>query len=889
MPAMNDARRAILVLLILAPALALLADDRDKLTVGVQPDGRIVVPTNQILKPAGKQITFPGRPVDLALADGGKTLVVKNMRSLVFIDVATGAIRQTLALPRKGEPRPGFSVVGLVVRGRGIYATDAQNQIRVAVQKDDGSYEWDESIELLKPFLGGLSHPAGMALRDKWELWTTTTRGNNVQIVSLIRDQVRQVVDVGVAPYMLCFAGDRCYVSNWGGDPPQIPVSSFDVPAPPFAYSSKAPIRIDPKTGIANHGSVSVLEALPGRWSQMKTIPVGLHPSGMVASAKGKFVYVANANSDTVSVIATDKNEVVETINCRPEGRLPFGSGSNALALSPDGSTLYVANGTNNCIAVVRLGEAASETARVEDAKIKSQVIGLIPTGWYPGAILVSPDGKKLFVANVKGHGSLARQRRDEAKDRPVEKGMNSHDHLGSVSIIDVPDQKQLAAYTEEVNANNRLAYSLTGLDRPRTDVKPVPVPERHGEPSVFKHVIYIIKENRTYDQVFGDMTEGNGDPNLVMFGEEVTPNHHALARQFTLFDNFYCSGVLSADGHSWTNEAYVTDYLEKSFGSFTRSYPDNGEDPLAYPSSGFLWDNALNRKKTVRMYGEFVDTVYPKGTTWADFYKDYQIVARGGVGNLKASSRANLKNMEAHTHPNFPWFPLLMPDVYRAEIFMEELRQFEKKGELPNLIYITLPCDHTTGTRPGYPTPRASVADNDLGLGQIVQAVTKSKFWPTTCIFVVEDDPQDGFDHVDAHRTVALVISPYTKRKFVDHTNYNQTGMVKTIELVLGLPPMNQLDLSATPMRNCFQAEPDLAPYTALPNKIPLDEMNSPLDALKDRALHWAKKSLELELEEGDKADEDTLNRILWHATRGYDTPYPVRFTRQKPGEDSD
>src|SRR5262249_38366265 len=318
--------------------------------------------------------------------------------------------------------------------------------------------------------------------------------------------------------------------------------------------------------------------------------------------------------------------------------------------------------------------------------------------------LLLSPDGKKLIVANVKGHGALARQR-SGATPRPVEKGMNSHDHLGSVSIIDVPDAASLVKYTAEVNANNRLAYSLAGLERPRPDAKPVPVPARHGEPSVFKHVVYIIKENRTYDQVLGDMKEGNGDPNLVMFGADVTPNHHALAREFTLFDNFYCSGVLSADGHSWVNEAYVTDYLEKSFGGFTRSYPDDGSDPLAYPSSGFLWDNALAHKKTLRNYGEFIKNDYiPKTATWTDLYNDYQ----NGTQKVKVVAKANMKTLEPHTHSGFPWFPLMMPDVYRAKLFIDELKEFEKKGTLPNLIYLTLPCDHTEGTNPGYPTPRA-------------------------------------------------------------------------------------------------------------------------------------------------------------------------------------
>jgi YVTN family beta-propeller protein len=851
---------------ILALGIPAWADEQDALQVGVQPDGRIVVPTNQILKPAGDQVTFPGRPVDLAFADGGKTLVIKNMRDLVFLDVATGKIKQTLKppVPPKADPKPGFSVVGLVVRGERVYATDAQEQVRVAVRGADGRYDWDSGIALAKPKVGGLPHGAGLAFANGGELWVLSTRGNNVQRLTVATGKVEESIPVGVAPYMICFTSpDRCYVTNWGGDPPAA--------GDPQALSSKTPIRIDPRTGVANHGSVSVLARGDGKWKQVKTIAVGLHPSGLIQSRDHRFLYIANANSDTVSVIDTKTDAVVETIACRPEAGLPFGSGCNALALSPDCGTLYVANGTNNCVAVVHLGVNASTAADAERPD-RSRLLGLIPTGWYPGAIQVSADGKKLYVANIKGHGSLS-------QPRPKAKGMNSHDHLGTLSIIDVPEKDQLAVYTKEVNANNRLAYSLAGLDEPNADARPVPVPRRHGEPSEFKHVFYIIKENRTYDQVFGDMKEGNGDPNLVLFGEEVTPNHHALARQFTLFDNFYCSGVLSADGHTWVNEAYVSDYMERSFGGWTRSYADDGSDPLAYVPTSFLWESVLRHKKTLRNYGEYVKNDYPFLSTWTEFYADYKT----GAFKLKVTAKANIKTLEPHTHPGYPWFPLLMPDVYRAHLFLEELKEFEKKGELPNLIYITLPCDHTDGTRPGYPTPRAMVADNDLALGQIVEAISKSKFWKNSCIFVVEDDPQNGFDHVDGHRTVALVVSPYTKRKIVDHTNYNQTGMVKTIELLLGLPPMNQLDLSATPMRHCFQATADLTPFVAVPNKIRLDEMNPELKSLNGKALYWAKKSLELNLDEGDEADEDTLNRILWHAVRGYETPYPEQFTSKK------
>jgi YVTN family beta-propeller protein len=852
------------------------ADDQDTLTVGEQPDGRIVVPTNQVLRPAGRQITFPGRPVDLAFAEDGKLLVAKCDRSLHFIDLANGKVWETLTLLPLGNPKPGYGVVGLTVRGSRVYASDAMSQVRVVERRTDGRYAPAlNSIDMIKPRVGGFAHPAGMAVLSDEEMMVTSTRGNNVQVVNLASGQVEQTIGVGVAPFTVLPVGPgRCYVTNWGGDAPTV--------TDPQAVTSGTPIRIDPRTGVANHGTVSVIAAVPGKWKQVKTIEVGLHPCALAASPRGRFVYVANAASDTVSVIDRATETVVETIPCRPEGRLPFGSGPNALAVSPDGGTLYVANGTNNCVAVIRLGKLACDSPDLSVREPmnrrpeKSTVAGLIPTGWYPGAILVSPGGKTLYVANIKGHGSLS-------QPRPREKGKQTYDYLGSVSVIDVPDAAQLAKYTEAVNANNRLAYSLAGLDKPRPDVKPVPVPARHGEPSLFKHVIYVIKENRTYDQVFGDMKEGNGDPRLVMFGEDVTPNHHALARQFTLFDNFYCSGVLSADGHTWVNEAYVSDYLERSFGGWARSYPDDGSDPLAYVPTGFLWDNALAHKKTLRNYGEYVKSTYlPEKSTWTEWYAEYR--APGSRPRLKATAKANLKTLEPYTHPSYPWFPLLMPDVFRARIFIDELKEFEKKGELPNLVYVTLPCDHTAATKPGFPTPRAMVADNDLALGQLVEEVSRSKFWPDTCIFVVEDDPQNGFDHVDAHRTVALVISPYTKRRYVDHTNYNQTGMVKTIELILGLPPMNQLDLSATAMRACFDSRPDPAPYTSLPNRVTLDEMNLLLFRLEGKALDWAKKSLALNLDDGDEADEDTMNRILWHATRGYDTPYPEEFAGGRP-----
>jgi YVTN family beta-propeller protein len=862
------------------PALALLvlpfaalSDEHDRLKVGLQPDGRIVVPTNQILQPAGKQVTFPGRPVDLLLIEDGKTLVVKNMKSLAFIDAATGAVKQTLALTTTKGLSGSFSAVGLVAAGDRILATDSQSHIRVARKAGD-AYAWTDAFALKGPTgVTGAAYPTGMALWGDSHVWVCASRGNELQLMNLTNGEVEARVPVGVAPYMPVVVGAKVYVSNWGGDRPGKDDWTHK--------SSQTPVRTDPRTSVANGGSVSVVTRTADGWKQSKSIAVGGHPSGMAASPDGKLVFVANANSDTVSVIDTRRDEVIETIDCKPDANLPFGSGSNAVAVAPDGGHLFVANGTGNCVAVVRAPTAAGEEGGL---RRKARLLGLIPTGWYPGAIKLSADGKRIFVANLKGHGSLQPRKVDpkakkaDAKGEgddpaaPQKAGHNSHDHLGSVSIIEMPDADGLKKYTETVNANNRLGYSLAGLEKPRADAKPVPVPERHGEPSVFEHVIYVIKENRTYDQVFGDVKEGNGSKDLCVFGEEVTPNHHKLAREFVLLDNFYCSGVLSADGHSWTTAAYVTDYLEKQFGQFVRSYPYEGSDPLAFPTTGFLWDNALARRKSFRNYGEFVKSSYePKGTKWADLYADYA----NGTHKVKVTATPNLHSLDKYSHPNYPGFPLVTPDVWRARVFLDELKGFEKRGTFPNLVYLFLPCNHTNGTRPGSPTPRAMVADNDLALGMVVEAVSKSKFWPKTCIVVTEDDPQNGFDHVDGHRTVGLVVSPYTKRKAVDSTNYNQTGMVKTIELMLGLPPMTQLDLSATPMRGCFTDTPDLTAYTAAKNNVPLDEMNKPAKELKGTALEFARKSMELDFDEEDKADEDTLNRILWFAMKG-DKPYP-------------
>ena len=412
-------------------------------------------------------------------------------------------------------------------------------------------------------------------------------------------------------------------------------------------------------------------------------------------------------------------------------------------------------------------------------------------------------------------------------------------------------------------------------LNLQHVEEKIVPVPTRPGERSVFKHVLYIIKENRTYDQILGDLPQGNGEPELCFYGRNVTPNHHELAEQFVLLDNTYCNGVLSADGHQWTDEGNVSDYLERSFGGFERSYPYDGDDALAYSASGFIWDYVLQAGLTFRNYGEFVGAkIEPSSTNWTDHYTDFI----QNTQKIKIQAIPQLHTLEPYTCPTYIGFPGKVQDVYRAGEFIKELNAYEKSGELPNFMIMLLPNDHTSGTREGAPTPRAAVADNDLALGRIVEAVSNSIFWKETAIFVVEDDPQAGLDHVDGRRTIAFCISPYTKRGQVISTHYNQNSILRTIELILGLPPMNQFDMAANPMTDCFTDKPDFTPYVALVNQIPLDEMNPLLSSLNKsgKQYYYAKKSMEMPLDDIDKADEGLFNSILWHDAKGYDVPYP-------------
>jgi YVTN family beta-propeller protein len=808
--------------------------------VGTQPDGSILVPTNQLLNPAGFQVYFPGRPVDLALIQKKGLLAVKNKNSLELIRLSDRTILQSLPFPEAGS---SFKGIFYSEKSSNIFVTDAEERVLIAHLDNNNILNWQPSIKLPIPSIGGKPYPGGIFLnKTEDKIFVTLSRNNSLAVINL-PDTAISEIPVGVAPYDVLLKSDaKAYVSNWGGRHPKTGESSYN--------SSGTQVLVDSVTGIANNGTVSVINL--EKSIEEKSIEVGLHPSGMVFNRDKSLLFIACANSDIISVINTETDEVVNKISVRMNDDLPFGSSPNALAISPDGAFLYVANGTNNSVCVIETGNPF-------------RIAGYIPTGWYPGAVAVNSSGTYLYVANVKGVGS-----RNQRTDR---QGYNSHDHLGSISIIPVPEKTKLTKMTETVSANNSFAKLYSNQTFPDKNKKKVAVPYLPDQTSHFKHVVYIIKENRTYDQVFGDMPQGNGDTSLVHFGNEITPNHHKLAETFVLMDNFYCSGILSADGHQWTNEAFVTDYLEKSFGDFTRSYPYDGDDALAYASSGFIWDGVLKKGLTFRNYGEFVNAeITPARATFKEIYNDF----KNGTNKISIKAKANLEQLKPYTCPTFIGFPNKVPDVYRAAEFMKELKEFEKNGNFPNFVIMLLPNDHTSGTRPGLPTPRAAVADNDLALGQIVEAISNSKFWKETCIFVTEDDPQAGLDHVDGHRTVGMVISPYTKRNEVVSTFYSQINMVRTMENILGIPPMNQFDLMSEPMFDCFTETPDFTPYKAAVNNIPLEEINPPLESLNGKKRYWAEKSMEQDLDDYDRIEEDTFNRIIWHEMKGYDRPYP-------------
>lgn len=819
--------------------------------VGERDDGgATLVTTRQRIRAAGEVVEFGGRPVDLVVSPDGTLVFAKDNRGVVVLDAGEWSLKQQAPFPEGGTSMHG---IGVSKDGKAIWATSAADHLYEGAIGEDGALAWARTIRLPGPEGKGASYPCGFVLtEDESIAYVALSRNNSVAEVNMATGEVVREIPVGVAPFDVVLGPDGAslYVSNWGGRRPL----EGELTAP----SSGTPVLVDER-GVAKSGTVGKVDLTTG--AMVAEIATGLHPSDLLLDAEAGRLYVANANSDTVGILDVSEGGFEEQaeILVRPDASLPFGSASNALALSDDGGTLYVANGGNNAVAVVAL----------DDDRAGGEVLGFIPAGWYPGALAIGPGGT-LYVANVKGLGSR-REPEDPAKGRSV------YSYLGTVQAVALPDQETLAEMTAQVIEDARVPQALRAWEREqvRADVSPRPVPERLGEPSVFEHIVYVIKENRTYDQVFGDLPQGEGDPNLCIFGREVTPNHHALAEQFVLLDNFYCNGVLSADGHSWVTEGNVTDHLEKAFGGFTRSYTF-GDDPLTYSSTGFIWDNVLLHGLSFRNYGEMdYAKPVPEDATFTQVYEDFI----NGTDEITFTQEIGIEMLRRYSSPTFPGWNMNIPDVLRADRFLKELAEFEETGEFPEFSMIFLPQDHGSGTTPGMPTPSAHMADNDLAVGRLVEGISKSRFWPKTCIFVIEDDPQNGFDHIDGHRSICLVASPYTRRGEVISEFYNQTSVLHTMERMLGLPPMNQMDAMSPLMIDCFVEDPDLTPFEALPVTIPLDELNKPVSELPPGQRKWAEASLEQDFEGFDRADEDTLNRILWHFAKGADTPYPAEL----------
>jgi YVTN family beta-propeller protein len=703
-------------------------------------------------------------------------------------------------------------------------------------------------------------------------LYVVLNGNNKVIKQDLLTGDTIWVTDPGVAPYGLTMAADKLYVTNWAGRHPD--AGDKNVAGVPWGLA-----RVDNLLagGATREGSVTVIDPVSGKI--LNEIIVGLHPNEITSSKNGKFVYLTNSNSDNVSVISTSKDKISETISVRLQPAINpfFGDSPNGLCLSADAKSLYVANGMDNALAVIKLGKKST----AKGSGRKSSVTGFIPTGAYPSSVSILNPGY-LYVCNLEAAGARVGFRDNNTSNLIY----NTHKMLASVSVIQVPDNEKLKAYTDTVIAVNDLARATLAREKPRASAKPKPVPDRIGEPSVFKHVVYIIKENRTYDQILGDMKQGNGDPALCIYGADITPNTHKLSEDFILLDNFHASGKCSAEGHQWTDASIVTDYIEKNMRAWFRSYAHVQTDALVYAPTGFIWDNATSHGKSARIYGEASFPVFQEDMNWKTVYEKYKNGEK--VEFTNHTTIEPVSKILSTTYPSYGNHEF--SDAMRADALIRELNDFEamEGDQLPELMIVALPNDHTNGTRPGYPTPRAFVADNDYSLGRIVEAFTKSRFWENTVIFVVEDDSQGGWDHVSSYRTVSLVISPYSRLKTVNHSFYTQPSMVRTIEQILGLPPMNIQDAIANPMADCFTNVPDLTPYVAIPNKIPIDEMNPPLTSLTGKALHFAKESMRPEFAGVDAGNDDLLNRILWYAAKG-NTPYPAKFAMAVSGDDDD
>jgi DNA-binding beta-propeller fold protein YncE/phospholipase C len=767
---------------------------------GRLPDGRTLLPNGWYLSPAGTQVQIGELPLNMVVTPDERYVILNNNgtqeHSLSVVETGTWTVVQSLPVSKS------FLGMKLTDGGRKLYLSGGNDNRILVYTMTNGRLALADSIALGAPRPKQLLWAAGLDVDEaRGRLFVAGRESDSLYVVDLSRKAVEARLGLPAKPYACLLSRTQAtlFVSLWGGS------------------------------------SVALLDARS--LSLKATIPVGDHPCDMVESLDGDRLFVANANHNTVSVLSLRENRVIETISTALTPSAPNGSTPNALALSDDGRRLFVANADNNYLALFDIAEWQ-----------KTRSLGFIPVGWYPTVVRYLASSRTIVVANGKGGESRANPRGPNPTSRDRSEEYIGWLFKGSISAIADPTPEQLAGHTARVFANS--PYTDRKREAPGTS-QDNPVPPRVGMPSPIKHVFYIIKENRTYDQVFGDMKEGNGDPGLCLFPDSVTPNHHALARQFVLLDNFYCNAEVSADGHEWAMGAYATDYTEKTwptmYGGRGGEYEWEGARPVTYPTGGYLWDNCSRNGVTYRTYGEWTENPTRPGD----------------------SAKPMMPSLKGHAAPFYVGWDMKYSDLDRARAWMAEFDAYEKNGLLPQFQVLKLPNNHTEGTTRGSLTPRAFVAQNDLALGMIVERISRSRYWKESAIFVVEDDAQNGPDHVDAHRTVALVISPWTRHGFVDSELYSTTSMIRTMELILGLPPMSQFDAASTPMYGSFAPVPDTSPYVSRKVNVDLHEVNAP-------GAYGQERSGRMDFSAEDRIPDIEFSEIIWRSVKGAHVPMP-------------
>lgn len=792
------------------------------------------LPTGATLDPAGQSATVGSLPLAMLLApEGDRVVLLLNgwrEQGIQVVDRATGIIQQTVEQPA------AFLGIAFGEGGRTLLVSGGNQDVVYRYDWHAGRARLRDSLVLAPkhPNSAGKRYPAGLAPSpDQRMLYVAENLADSLAVVELASGRVVQRLATERYPYGVAIAPNgTVYVSAWGGHT----VSAFE-PRPDGTLMDAGRLR------------------------------VARHPSALLLSADGSRLYVASGSTDRVAVVDTRTRQVIGELLDPPPSGPAEGSTPNALALSADGRRLFVAEADNNAVAVfdvdsiglglgLGLGKGAGPrqvSAAVAEPQV-GKLLGRIPVGWYPSALLVSGD--TLLVANGKGAGTAPNPGLPQP---PAGTPRASREYtLGQLSgtlttiVAAGATAKDLEHWSGRVARANR-------WDRK---------PDRRAAYPPFEHVIYIIKENRTFDQVLGDLPQADGDSTLTLFPRPISPNHHALAERFGIFDRFFVNAEVSADGHNWSTAAYATDYVQKTvpsaYSSRGRHYDyegsnrglgripsEEGEDDVAEPALGYLWDLAQRAGITFRNYGEFVVEGEAKE-----------------ADDLPRAYRGTKPFLAAHTHPTFPGYDLTIPDQKRADVWLAEFAEFVQAGRVPALSIVRLPNDHTSAGRAGRPTPRAYVADNDLALGRVIEALSRSPFWKSTVVFVLEDDAQNGPDHVDSHRSILLVISPYN-RAGVSHRWTNTTDVIATMSEILGLGRLSQFDYFGRPLREIFRAEPDLTPYTALAPAVSLDERN-PSDG------PGAEASAELDLRLEDLGDDVAFSRALWLTVKGKDAPYP-------------